>query len=166
MIRILALPLFFLAACASTPSQDPWPATYALSGGPTEERAAIPKVGEPHRVKGLVGYNTARAGGSFTVSGQYEYKWRPELGVGGFLDLAFGDEFATVLGGGVYWHPMENLNVFGGPGYDFNENELVVRVGASYDFEWKSYWIGPAVYVDLGGEGTPILLAFAFGKDF
>lgn len=166
MIRFVALPLFLLAACASTSPRDPWPATYALSGGPTDERAAIPKISNPHRVRGLVGYNTARAGGSLTVGGQYEYQWRKDLGVGGFLDLAFGDEFATVLGGGLFWHPLENLNLMAAPGYDFNEGELVVRVGGSYDFEWKGYWIGPAVYVDLGGDGTPILLAFNMGKDF
>ena len=166
MIRILTIPLLLLAACAAPGPSDPWPATYALSGGPKDERAAIPKVSHPHRAKAMVGYNTARAGGSLTLSGQYEYQWRKDLGVGGFLDLAFGDEFATVIGGGMYWHPMDNLNLLAAPGYDFNEGELVVRVGASYDFEWKEYWIGPAVYVDLGGDGTPILFAFSFGKDF
>ncbi|MHC4938676.1 MAG: hypothetical protein ACYTHK_06880 [Planctomycetota bacterium] len=166
MIRTLLLPLLFLAACATTAPQDSWPAMHAISGGPTEERAAIPKVGNPHRVNALAGYNTARAGGSFTVGGQYEYRLNPDLGVGGFLDLAWGDEFASVLGGGVFWHPIENLNILGAPGYDFNENELVVRVGASYDFDWEDYRVGPAVYVDLGGEGTPILLAFNFGWDF
>ena len=166
MTRLLALPFLLLAACATTGASDPWPATYALSGGPTDERPAIPVVSKPNTLRGMVGYTTSRGDGSFTLAGQYEYRWRKDMGFGGFLDLSFGDEFSPVLGGAFFWHPIDIVNLMAGPGYDFEEHEVVVRVGGSVDFEWRDFEIGPAIFVDLGGHGTPLLLSFSISRDF
>lgn len=166
MTRLICIPLLFLAACATTGVAESWPGTYALSGGPTDERPAIPVVHNPHTVRGMVGYTTTRGDGSFTLAGQYEYQWRKDMGVGGFLDLSFGDKFSPVLGGAFFWHPIEIVNVMAGPGVDFQRDDTFARVGVSVDMEWKDFLVGPAAYVDIGARGTPLLLAFSISRDF
>jgi len=161
MIRALILPLAVLAACAA-PARD----MHALAGGPEDEEPAVPRVSDRHALRGMVGYTTSRGDGSFTLAGQYEYRVRRNWGAGGFLDLAFGDEFTPVLGAGLFWHPIENVNLLAAPGFDFEDEDIVIRVGGSIDFEWKKYEIGPAAAVDLAGDGTPLLLAFHISRDF
>ena len=88
-----------------------------------------------------------------------------EWGVGACADLTFGNSTAFVLGGAGYWHPIEDLTLLAGPGVDFDNDDVFARVGGSSEFKVKQLSMGPAVYVDLGAKGTPIMagLLFSFG---
>lgn len=160
MSRILIPALVLMTACAM-----PMQRNDDDVGAARSSRSTIRK---PHVARGFVGGTTNRGGGGFTLGGQYEYRINKDWGAGGVLDFTFGSDFATVLGVSGYWHPWQTLNVMAAPAYDFNEGEVFVRVGASYDFPMKQYDISlaPALYIDLGAKGTPLMIGLLVSKDF
>jgi hypothetical protein len=138
----------------------------ALADGPTDEAPAVSTNPNPQSVRGFVGWTTERSDGGVTIAGQYEYRLRREWGAGAYADLVFGDDTAFLAGVGLFWHPVPQLNLMAGPGIDFENDDFFARAGASYDFEWKDFGVGPAAFVDLGASGTPILIALQISYDW
>ena len=175
-ISLLAIPAVLLgAACATRPAAtvDVWrtadaePFFAAAGEGPSTERPANPTTPSRRHVGRLfVGGTTDRGGGGFTLGGQYEYRLAAEWGVGGLADVTFGRNVAVVIGAAGYWHPIERLTLLAAPSVDLERDDFFVRAGGSYDFAVKDYLIGPALYVDLGAKGTPILLGLVVSFDF
>jgi len=175
-MSLLTIPALLLAtACASSSATtaDAWRSTdsepfFALAdGGPTTERPAIPRSpSKRHVARAFVGGTTERAGGGFTLGGQYEYRLTEDWGVGALADVTFGSDTAFVLGAAGYWHPIERLTLLAAPGVDFDKDDFFVRLGGSFEFAVKEFLIGPALYVDLGAKGTPILAGLIASFDF
>ena len=175
-MSLLALPAVLLcAACASGPvaTADAWRSAdsepyFAMAGeGPSDEPAAIPtSPSRRHLGRAYVGGTSERGGGGLTLGGQYEYRLATEWGVGGLADVTFGSDVAVVIGVAGYWHPVLRLTLLAAPSVDLQRDDVFVRVGGSYDFAVKDFVIGPALYVDLGAKGTPILLAAFVSFDF
>jgi hypothetical protein len=162
------------AACATgrpAATVEAWPHAgsepfLAAAEPATEEPAEPTAPSRLHSGRVLVGGTTDRGGGGFTLGGQYEYRLKADWGVGGFADVTFGSDVAIVIGAAGYWHPIDRLTLLAGPGVDLEADDIFVRVGGSYDFTVKDYVIGPALYIDLGAKGTPILLGLSISLDF
>jgi hypothetical protein len=162
--------------CASrAPAYDAYvamPQAEDDAGGGADERAqpAVPPkaaVERPHGVRMFLGGASEREGGGFVLGGQYEYRMQDKLGLGGFLDLTFGDEVATTLGGAVYWHPANRVTLLAGPGVELDgSGDVFVRLGGSYEFPVDRITLAPAAYVDVGADGTPVLLGLLVGWRF
>jgi len=156
------VPLILFAACASRPVLDSESYYAAADEAPAKATTPI----DHNVVRPIVGGTTDRGGGGFTIAGQYEYRISSDWGAGAFADVVFGDRIVFVLGAGAYWHPVEALSLLGGVGVDFKRDETFARVGGSYEFELKQLKLGPALYVDLGAKGTPVLAGLLFSFDF
>jgi hypothetical protein len=122
---------------------------------------------EPHTMNVLVGASFNRPDTGVGVGANYEYRKEDKLGFGGFADIAFADEVSTVLGGAVFWHPVDRWTVFGGPGVMFvdGDADVIARVGGSYTFPVKKWTIAPTAWVDLGEDvavfiGAALVLHF------
>jgi hypothetical protein len=161
------------AACATGPAStvEVWPRAESepllAAAEPATEGPAEPTTpSRLHSGRLLVGGTTDRGGGGFTLGGQYEYRLAADWGVGGFADVTFGSKVAVVIGAAGYWRPIDRLTLLAGPGVDLERDDIFVRVGGAYDFAFKDYVIGPALYIDLGAKGTPILLGLSISLDF
>ena len=122
---------------------------------------------EPHTMNVLLGASFNRPDTGVAVGANYEYRKEDKLGFGAFADVAFADEVTTVLGGAVYWHPVDRWTVFGGPGVMFGDGDtdVIARVGGSYTIPLKKWTIAPTGWVDIGEEvalfiGAALVLHF------
>ena len=70
----------------------------------------------------------------------------------------------------ISFHPSGGWRLFAGPGYEFTEkhDELLLRLGVSYEFSLGNHWtLGPELAADLieGGKRT-YSLGLALGREF
>ncbi|MHC4953707.1 MAG: hypothetical protein ACYTGZ_07440 [Planctomycetota bacterium] len=160
---LLTLPCLLLSvACASSPSRGSGADFSASSEPPAIQTGPSRR----HVARAFVGGTTERGGGGLTLGGQYEYRITDKWGAGGLADVTIGSDVAVVLGGAGYWHPIKELTLLAAPAVDFENDDFFVRLGGSYDFEVKDFLLGPAVYVDIGAKGTPILAGLIVSFDF
>lgn len=104
---------------------------------------------------------------AFSLGLDYEYKLNRRLGIGGLLDIAFGDLRAGVLGVPIFVHPTEQLKLLGAPGFERREgeNNFLVRLGGSYVFEVGRVGLAPAFFVDFVDE-EEVDVVYIFGLAF
>ncbi len=170
-ISLLAVPaLLLVAACTTGPdvAVDAWRTADSelFLAAATERPATSTTPSRQHEGRLFVGGTTDRGGGGLTLGGQYEYRLSTEWGVGGLADVTFGRDVAVVIGAAGYWHPIDRLTLLAAPAVDLERDDFLVRAGGSYDFAFKGYVIGPALYVDLGAKGTPVLFGLVVSFDF
>lgn len=132
---------------------------------PAGEETAAPR----HNLNLLVRYTFERAGDGFTTGLEYEYRFLRWLGIGGMAEYVAGDIDVGVVGVMANFHPWADLVLVTGPGLEFNsvEQELLLRVGALYEFKLGPVYLGPAVMVDLiDGEGHALIVGGQAGVKF
>jgi hypothetical protein len=88
---------------------------------------------------------------AFTVGVDYEYRLTDLFGIGGVIDHAGGNINATVIGGGLFTHPWKDLRLATilGNEHQNDHNELLVRLGVSYDFHIEKWILTPVIDVDF-----------------
>lgn len=171
-----------LAACASTPSADPWPLHSALSDPVVSAEGEVRVEGEPggkaeheskvgsHVVSFFVGGSSERGdGGGATLGAEYAYRFRPKWSVGAFGEYTAGHLDATALGAAIFFFPIEPLALMAGPGVEFEDGdgEALLRVGAAWEFEVGQIILAPGVYVDFVNGGRKVIVAgLNIGKRF
>ena len=106
---------------------------------------------------------------TFTVGVDYEYRFSQYVGLGALVDFA-GTKFdITVLGGGLFFHPWNDLRVLaaGGNEHHSGDDEFLVRLGVMYDFFINDWSVSPTVNVDLLESGHENwIYGIALGRGF
>ncbi len=105
------------------------------------------------------------------LSVSYTYRYAPRWAVGGFIEtLGPRTDRERVVGATLNWFPVAGWSFFAGPGYEFTEsdNELLLRLGAGYDFHLADGWsVGPKLIYDAIRTGKKTYIAgIALGKEF
>jgi hypothetical protein len=106
---------------------------------------------------------------AFTVGVDYEYRLTDLFGIGGVIDHAGGNINSTVVGGGLFTHPWKDLRLATilGNEHQNDHNELLVRLGVSYDFHTEKWILTPVINVDLLESGHQNwVYGVAVGKAF
>ena len=95
----------------------------------------------------------------------YLYYSRQIFGVGAILDFAGGDFKSTLVAPALFLH-VTKLSFTLASGAEFSDDEptMVLRVGASYEFELSRFSISPAIFYDTERAGDPALVyGLSFG---
>jgi len=126
---------------------------------------------EKHKVNLFLGYSTDQGDNGVTIGADYEYKVSESFGVGAFGEFVLGDFRESVLGGGVYFHPIEQVFVFTGAGAVLKKHEEtkgLFRFGIGYEHEVRRGWtVGPAGYIDIEEGGKAIfVMGVNIGRGF
>ena len=102
-----------------------------------------------------------------TLGVDYEYRLAPKWGVGGFAEGVSGLDRSFSVGAQLYWHPVGELVLVGGPGLERREGqwEPIARFGTFYEFPIGDGWvISPALFYDITTEEGLFIYGFNFGK--
>jgi hypothetical protein len=106
-----------------------------------------------------------------TIGLTYEYRLDELYGAGAFVDRAWGDFDATILGVAGFIHPREPVTLLIGLGMEREggDNDFAVRLGGGYEFpHGERYWIAPTAYLDfVEGKGlSTAVIGLEFGRTF
>jgi hypothetical protein len=156
----LRLPLFVLL-CLSTVSplaSEDAPETHA-------EQADHP---HRHHVALFVGASNNDHEIDLSLGAEYELRFRRIVGGGVLIDRAGGRAGSTVVGVGVWIHPVGDFKFLLAPGLEFRNDstEFLVRVGAAYDFHIKSFSISPTFNVDFVDSEEILVYGVHLGYGF
>lgn len=167
MIRYILLCVAVVSAACATTAADPelWTdPILATAEEPAEDDADEEEPEQSANVM-LGGALRRGDGGALTIGLDYERMFEKWLGVGVYVDLAFGRRFAFVGGPGFFFHPTKRLVLLVGPGFEYDRSEmhLMCRLGGFYEFDVGEYFISPALYVDVIQHHKPDLV---FGVNF
>ncbi len=131
---------------------------------------------EPHHhVAGMLAYAFERdreqREETPAIGVDYTYRYAPRWAVGGFIEtLGPRTDRERVVGATLNWFPVAGWSFFAGPGYEFTEsdNELLLRLGAGYDFHLADGWsVGSKLIYDAIRTGKKTYIAgIALGKEF
>ena len=102
---------------------------------------------------------------AFTIGIDYQYRISRVFGVGAILDYAGGDFKSTLVAPALFMH-VKKLSFTLAPGAEFSDDEtiMVLRVGASYEFELSRFSISPSIFYDTERGGDPIwVYGISFG---
>lgn len=105
-------------------------------------------------------------GTSFSTGLAYERRLKEKLGIGGLVEYTDGREW--VLAVPVYFHPAEPWKFFLAPGLEREdgENEFMVRLGSSYEFEMGSWTLAPELSFDFVDGDVKTVFGLNFGIGF
>jgi len=106
---------------------------------------------------------------AFTVGLDYEYRLNRRWGVGALADWAGKDFRSWVVGIPVVLHPTGGLKLLVAPGFEKNNEhdaELLVRLGAMYDFEVGRFTIAPALNIDFVDDEEVLVYGVNIGRGF
>ena len=102
---------------------------------------------------------------AFTIGVDYQYRISNVFGVGALLDFAGGDFKSTLVAPALFLH-LKKFSFTLAPGAEFSDDEttMVLRLGASYEFELSRFSISPAIFYDTERGGDPALVyGLSFG---
>jgi hypothetical protein len=106
----------------------------------------------------------------FTVGVDYERRLSPTFGVGGMFDWVVEGRREWLIGPMGFLHPYKGLKLFAAPCYQHiregEEDNVVIRLGASWDFEVGKYSIAPSVIYDFADEHNFLVLGVTVGRGF
>ena len=105
-------------------------------------------------------------GTSFSTGLAYERRLNEKVGIGGLVEYTEGREW--VLAVPVNFHPTESWKLFLAPGLEREdgENEFMVRLGSSYEFEMGSWTLAPELSFDFVDGDVKTVFGLNFGIGF
>ena len=139
------------------------------AGAPSLEEHGLEEAA--NRIGVFLGGTTKSGETSLTISVEYERRLTDLIGVGGFVELLpDADEREWLLGIGVYFHPVGELNVFLGLAGEFEGGhaDLILRTAVSWELELaEGFAVAPTAALDFGGDGEVavvygLVASFAF----
>lgn len=126
--------------------------------------------GHKHHVAIFVGGTHDYQGeNAFTMGLDYEYRLTDLLGAGALIDYAGGDIESAVVGGGLFFHPWQDLRLLTAVGKEFHNghDEFLIRLGTMYDFHLENWTLSPTVNADILGSGhLNVIYGIALGHGF
>lgn len=105
----------------------------------------------------------------FAFGVDYEYRLDEFWGVGAMTEAVVSEHARDgVLMTQIALHPYKGIRVAAGPGVEFanGEGEFAVRVGASYEFEFKRFTVAPEVAIDVASSSQTLVYGLSFGTRF
>ena len=105
-------------------------------------------------------------GTSFSTGLAYERRLKEKVGIGGLIEYTEGREWVLAIP--VYFHPTEPWKFFLAPGleHEDGENEFMVRVGGSYEFEMGSWTLAPELSFDFVDGDVKTIFGLNIGIGF
>ena len=166
---VLAVP-----AVAAEESADSKPAAQAND---TSDHAGDESgVHHRHHAGLLLGNSWIQGDPSFTIGGEYEYRFHRHFGAGTSGDyIAAKKKDIVVVTFPLVIHPIGELAFAAGPGFEWakekegarhSETEFVLRVIASYDFFIGDFSITPTFEWDVTQHSEVYVAGSAFGWGF
>lgn len=105
-----------------------------------------------------------------TLGMEYEYRFARHWGAGllaeGILTAHPRDAILVVP---LNWHPWEWLKLSAAPGVEFvteGPEQFVMRLGASYEFEFGKFNVAPELSVDLSRNAQTLVYGLSVGRRF
>jgi opacity protein-like surface antigen len=156
MIRAL-LVVSLLAPVVAASAQEPVPP--APQQPPAE-------AGPGRQVKGYFGWQTD-GGTDFVLGAEFvKYQGR-RIGLAGFAELIFADDFRFALGATAQWHTRGRLYLETGPGLSINGGtEFFWRVGGGWEISPVGLVITPKLYLDFIEGETLLGYGLSIGRKF
>ena len=107
-------------------------------------------------------------GTNFSIGLAYERRLGEKIGLGAFVEHTEGEGREWVIGVPVNFHPTESWKIFLAPGFEQEdgENEFLVRLGNSYEFEMGSWTLAPELSFDFVDGDVKTVFGLNFGIDF
>jgi hypothetical protein len=106
----------------------------------------------------------------FTIGLDYERRLNKLFGLGAFAEWVAEGNREYLLGPMVFLHPYKGAKLYAAPCYqhiqESGTDNFVFRVGASWDFEFGEYSVGPNVIYDFADEQDLLVLGVGFGVGF
>ena len=134
-----------------------------------EEHSAVPHGnghGETHSERSNSGEDDA----DFTIGLDYERRFTQLFGFGGMFDWVVEGNREFLLGPAFFLHPFGGSKLFAAPLWErvreSGDNELVIRLGAAWEFEVGKYSIAPNVIYDITEEHELWVLGVTIGRGF
>ena len=105
-------------------------------------------------------------GTNFSIGLAYERRLGEKIGLGGLIEYTEGREW--VLAAPVFFHPTEAWKIFVAPGveHEDGENEFLVRLGSSYEFDMGSWTLAPELSFDFVDSEVKTVFGLNFGFEF
>jgi hypothetical protein len=100
---------------------------------------------------------------------EYEFRLNQAFGVGGLIEgIPTSGVRDLVLATPLVWHPAEGLKLSVAPGIEFHDQDedLLIRFGAGYDFRVGRFTIGPDVSLDLTHHSRTLVYGVLVGVEF
>jgi hypothetical protein len=97
----------------------------------------------------------------------YERRLSQQFGVGGLVE-ATGGRRDWVFAVPVLWHPVEPWRFLVAPGFERSDgdNELLIRVGGTYEIEFDGWSLTPELNLDFVDGDVLTVLGVTFGWKF
>ena len=105
-------------------------------------------------------------GTNFSIGLAYERRLGEKIGLGGLVEYTEGREWVFAVP--VFFHPTESWKIFLAPGFEHEdgENEFLVRLGNSYEFEMGSWTLAPELSFDFVDGDVKTVFGLNFGIGF
>jgi len=116
----------------------------------------------------FMGGTSSHESTAFTLGIGYQYKITRLIGVGGFLDHAFGDINSTIVAPALYLS-VKNFTFLVGPGIEISDDDVigVLRLGVEYQLEFSGFLLKPGLFFDTERDEDPSVvygLSFGYGS--
>ena len=105
---------------------------------------------------------------AFTLGIGYQYRISRLIGVGGFLDHAFGDINSTIVAPAILLN-VKDFAFLVGPGIEISDDHViaVLRLGVEYSLELSGFFLKPGLFFDTErNEGASLVYGLSFGYGF
>ena len=114
----------------------------------------------------LGGTYTDGEGTEFSLGLAYERRLSERVGLGGLVEHTDGREW--VIAAPIFFHATESWKIFLAPGveHEDGENEFLVRLGNSYEFDMGTWTLAPELSFDFVDGDVKTVFGLNFGKDF
>lgn len=124
-----------------------------------------------HRIELFLGNTHDQGEDEFTGGLTYEYRVKKLIGIGALWESVAGDHREWILGVPLFIHPYKGWRFVVAPGVQHDRRdrgaELLIRVGAAYEFEFGRWTITPTFNADyVNNIGQVYVYGFAFGWGF
>ena len=119
----------------------------------------------------FLGYTGVRAGDGGTVGIGYHRRLGPDFGIAAFGEYVFGESQVPVVGAGMFFQPIEKVNILLAGGVEFEhggEAEPLFRIGGFYRIRKVAGTdVSPAIYLDIVRNKDPvIIIGFELGREW
>jgi hypothetical protein len=112
----------------------------------------------------FLGGTTNSEASAFTLGMEYQYRLSKVIGLGAFVDIAFGEIKSALAGPAVFLHTW-NLEFTIAPAAEFNDKEIIaaLRLGTGYRFKIRKFVVMPALFFDTERNKRP---SWVYGLNF
>lgn len=130
---------------------------------------------DPHHhhlaVAGGAAFKAEKPKSAWFLGVDYEYRFNPKIGLGGYYEETLGDFNLQALGIMLFFHPTESLKLAAGGGVERKlgggHDKALIRFQVAYDFHAGQVTYGPMAAWDLiEDQSNVVYVGFGVGFGF